>query len=206
MIQYLFTYEAIIVGLVGIITVLTTVCYWLYKRDRPLDIDVDEDGVASFDSSNIETSKFEIVQAARKAKKKRKLLDKGYIQWFLVDDSFPEPKFVKPKTKDGGIPELGHKNETYLFPREARLPSKLEGIWTYIHRKGESEPINLSEPNDFIIPAAVLNEYLTLKVSSSPPKKFGLPGLNMDSMDILRYGVLAIIAAFLIIEVGGQYL
>ena len=127
----------------------------------------------------------------RYRKKKRKLLSKGYVQWYLVDDGFPEPKWVKPKFEGGGVREYKYKGERYLFPSDAMVPDKKGGVWTVVHKRGDALPINLRDPSKHSIPTDELQEYTTLRATSSPPSFLGQFDLEAD--DLLKYGIIAII-------------
>ena len=137
-----------------------------------------------------------ILKSYRERKKKRTLLSKGYVQWFLIKDGWPRPRFVKPKPKNGGIPEIEHNDQRYLFPPGSRMPTEEQGIWTYIHREGESEPVVMNDPFDLAIPSDVLNDYLTRRTTSSAPS--WLSNLNLDPKRLLMLLIIGIIAyAFL---------
>jgi len=123
-------------------------------------------------------------------KKREKLIGDGYVQWYLIGDAVAQPKFVKPKRKGGGIPELDHDNETYLFPRKALVPSE-DGMWTCIHREGEADPINIRDPARLSIKADELKEYLTMRVSSSAPGFFD--GLGLDMGDLIKIAIAGLI-------------
>lgn len=132
-------------------------------------------------------------------KKREKLLGDGHVQWFLIEDTFPRPRFVKPKRHGAGLPELEHEGERYLFPTEAMLPSS-DGIWTVVHRKGEADPINIKEPSDFAIPSDRLEEYLNLRVQTTPPG--WLDALDLDAGTIITIGVAAVIGFGLLSNMG----
>jgi len=132
----------------------------------------------------------------RRRKKRKKLVNKGYVQWFLVDDGWPEPRFVQPKAKGAGIPEVKHDGDRYLFPKQSMLPNTTQGMWTVIHRKGEADPINLRDPSKYAIPTDELDEYLNMTVSSSPPSWLGQ--FDLDAEDIIKYGIAAIIVFALV--------
>ena len=133
----------------------------------------------------------QIWRTRRWLKKRQKLIGDGYVQWYLIGDAVPHPKFVKPKRKGGGIPELEHNGETYLFPRDALVASE-EGGWVCMHREGEADPINIADPARLSIPADELKEYLDLRVSSSAPGL--LDGLGIDSGDLIKIAIAGIIA------------
>lgn len=135
-------------------------------------------------------------------RKRRKLTSEGYVQWYLIDDTFPTPKYIKPKRKSGGIPEYEYDGETYLFPKSALIPSDEQGMWTAVHRRGEADPINPRDADDLAIDADSLKEYLEMRVSSSPPSL--LDKFDMDMQDIVKLAVVGIIAyAFFQNIVGG---
>ncbi len=127
----------------------------------------------------------------RHIKKRQKLIEKGYVQWYLIDDTFPEPKFVKPAYEGGTMRELKHDGARYLFPRDAMLPSERQGMWTVVHKVGEADPVNMSDPARNAIPADALQEYITMRPTSSPPSFFDK--LDLDMEDALKYLVGAFI-------------
>jgi len=139
-------------------------------------------------------------RAYRNHKKERKYADKNYVKWYLVGSGWPRAKFVKPEGKGGGIPEYKHDGTTYLFPRRAMLPDRDSGMFTVVHKYGEADPLNMTEPSQNAIKADELSEYLTKRVTSSPPSFF-------DKFDIkpetLLYGAIGLV---LIIAVGARVL
>lgn len=186
---------------------------YLVYRSRQLSAEVQEDLAANggqiveMTPPNVRSERFGLMKTVREKRKKKRMLDKGYVQWYLIDDSFPRPQFVKPKRDESGVPKVEKGDETYLFPPHGRLPSEEQGMWTYVHRKGEADPVNLRDPDDLAIPADVLSEYLTMAVTSKPPGLLGgLGGLglgDMDSMDLLRYTVVGMVLLFIGLEVSG---
>ena len=133
-------------------------------------------------------------------KKREKLIGDGYVQWYLIGDAVNQPQFVKPKRKGGGIPELDYEGETYLFPRQALVPSE-DGMWVCIHREGEADPINIRDPARLSLPSDELNEYLDLRVSSSSPGL--LDGLGIDSGDLVKIAIAGIIGYAIFQQVMG---
>lgn len=147
-----------------------------------------------------------IIASYLRDRKKSKALDTGVIRWHIIDSTFESPKYIKPQRKEGGnIPEIEYENETYLFPEQAAIYSEEEGIPVIIHRRGESNPINLRDPWDDAIDAGTLAQYLTLRVTSTKPSSGFLDGLSgdYDAMTLFRYGLLAIIAFALLMETLG---
>jgi len=132
----------------------------------------------------------------RYEKKRKKLANKGYIEWRLIDSQFPRPKFIKPKAKGGGMLEYEHDGGTYLFPRDAMVPSAQTGMWTIVHKKGQADPINLREPVRHSIEADTLTQYLEKRVTTSPPGL--LSRLDISPKDVVMYGMMAIVAFALI--------
>ena len=136
----------------------------------------------------------------RYLKKREKLIGDGYVQWFLIEDTFPRPKFVKPSRYGAGIAELEHDGERYLFPDQAMLPSD-DGMWTVVHRKGEADPMNIKEPSELAIPSDRLEEYLNLRVQTTPPG--WLDAMDLDASTIITLGVAAIIGFAILNNVVG---
>lgn len=142
----------------------------------------------------------------KRSRAKKKAAQSGYVRWHLVGDRFSEAKFVKPKQKGAGVPELEKDGNTYLFPESAMVPSTRDGMYTVFHRVGESDPVSIG-PNeklgdDISIKADVLKEYLDMRVTSTNPGGLlgGLGLGDMDSMDIMRYGIIAIVGFFILME------
>jgi len=137
-------------------------------------------------------------------RKRKKVAKKGYVQWYLVDGNWPEPRYVKPKRKGGGIRELEHKGHRYLFPESAMVPSALEGCWTVVHRTGEADPISLRQRDPYerpALPADTVNDYVTSKLASSPPSWFDK--FDLDAKTIFRWGIILIIAYAVFMQVAG---
>lgn len=132
----------------------------------------------------------------RNKKKREKLTSKGYVEWYLIDDTYPEPKYVKPKRKGGGVAEIEHDGEVYLFPEQAMVPNAKRGMWTVFHKRGDSEPINIREPEFPSMKADEIKDYLTKRVTAEAPGLFSQLGLTPQK--ILRYGIVAIVAYALI--------
>jgi len=134
------------------------------------------------------------------------LLDGGYVRWHIVGSSFSEPMYVKPGSESAGnMPEIERNGETYYFPESAMIPSEEDGIPTVVHRRGESDPINLRDGWSLSVDAKTLTAYLDTAVSANAPAG-GIGGLlpdSWDTMDIMRYGILAIVVGFLALEVLG---
>lgn len=144
----------------------------------------------------------EIRAVRRHIKKRRKMIRKGYVEWYLVDSSFPRPKYVKPEADGGGIPEYKHNGVRYLFPREAMVANEQNGGWTVVHKKGDAEPINLREPSEHAIPPDILEEYSQLIVTDSPPSL--LDRFDLDARDAFLYLIVGIVGfAFIQGMMGG---
>lgn len=127
----------------------------------------------------------------RHRKKRKKHAKQGYIKWLLINGTYPEAKYVKPKPRGGGLYEYKYKGQRYLMPREAMLPSTREGMWTVVHKEGEVDPINLRDPSAHAIKGDILDEYLTLRVTSSPPSLFDK--INLDPKNAITYAIAALI-------------
>lgn len=201
-----------VIGLAAIAFLTAAVMYWRYRaaRSKVLDAELDanrvrdpevEDGeLVSLSPPDLRGHRFgnvgQVLSVWRYLRKRRKLLNKGYVQWYLLDDSFPEPKFVKPKGEGGGIPELTHDGTHYLFPRDVMLPDERQGLWTVVHRKGEADPVNLRSPNDLSVPTKTLTEYLQQRVSASPPG--WLDSLGLSPNEMIQYAIALVIVLSLV--------
>jgi hypothetical protein len=139
-----------------------------------------------FEQPNISRETFPTWKLRKQLKKRQKLLDEGYVEWYLIDDAFPRPTYVQPTNRDG-VPEVRHDGDRYLFPRAAALPNKATGMWTFVHRRGFSDPLNLRDADEHAIPADVLDEYLSMSVSSSPPSLFDK--FDVDGQTLLYAGL-----------------
>lgn len=143
-------------------------------------------------------------RAYRKYRKKlKKKVSEGYIAWFLIDDGVPaEPKWIQPTDEGGGIPEYEHDDETYLFPRECRLPSKKYGTWTVFHTKGDPEPIDLRNPREPVITAAALQQYKNMRPNVEQPSS-GMFGWDIDMEDAMKYALPGMIIIMLLYGLFG---
>jgi len=161
----------------------------------------DEGNIVEHRPPSVKTRLYRQVWRTRRwLKKREKLIGDGYVQWYLIGDAVQHPKFVKPKRKGGGIPELDHNGETYLFPRSALVPSE-DGGWVCIHREGEADPINIRDPARLSLRADELKEYLDLRVSSSAPGL--LDGLGLDMGDFIKIAIAGVIAFAAFQQVSG---
>lgn len=160
----------------------------------------DDDDLQLVEAPRIGTPKWGAVglywRARKKRRKEKRYADKGYVKWYLVESGWPTPKFVKPEGKGGGIPEYKHDGDTYLFPKEAALPDRDSGMFTVVHKKGESEPLNLTDPTENAIKADEISEWLTKRVTSSPPGL--LDKFDFDAEDIIYIALGAIILVALL--------
>lgn len=182
---------------------------WRGKQDRRIEAELEstkavdglEEGeLVSLPPPDLRRSTFgivgEIFRTWRYLRKRRKLLNKGYVQWLLIDDAYPWPRFVKPKMKGRGVPELKYNDGRYLFPKEGAIPDASAGYWTVIHRVNEADPINLRDPDALAIPADELEEYLDKGLAIGPPS--WLDKIDLTPQKVLMYGIGAIVAyAFL---------
>lgn len=142
--------------------------------------------------------------AYRKYRKRlKKKVGQGYIAWYLIDDGIPEqPEWIQPTDEGGGIPEYEHDDETYLFPRECRLPSKQYGTWAVFHSKGDPEPIDLRNPRDPVITAAALQQFKKMRPNVEQPDS-GLFGLDLDMDQMMKYALPAMIVIMLLYGLFG---
>lgn len=172
---------------------------------EPIDDLGDAQGFKLSNPGRRETRLQSLIKAYGARRQKRKAVTDGTVRWHLVDSTFSEAMYVNPERKAGGnVAELDHDGSTYVFPERVMVPAEGEGIPTVVHRKGESEPIDLRSQWDLSIKANTLKEYLTLRVTSSKPDEgLGLGIGDWDSMDVLRYGVMAIVVLFLLLQVFG---
>jgi len=120
-------------------------------------------------------------------KKRRKLAKKGYVRWFLVDETFPEPKFVKPELKGDGMPEVRVDGKPYAFPRESMLADERTGMYTVVHKKGDAEPINLRDPAKTAIPVDKLDEWINLQLHKDPPS--WLDNIDVSPRQIMAFAL-----------------
>jgi len=135
-------------------------------------------------------------------RKRRKLATKGYVQWYFMDSTFPTPKYVKPEEQGGGIPELKHDGDRYLFPREALVPSETEGMWTAVHKRGDAMPINLGTPGRPAIESDELEEYLNLRVSAEPPSALDFL-FDIEPEQLLTYTIIGLAIFMIAFQVLG---
>ena len=171
-----------------------------------LDEQLEQDGPVDLPPPDLKTARLgmlgEMWSVRRYLQKRRKMIKNGYVEWFLIDSSYPRPKYVKPEADGGGIPEYKHDGVRYLFPKEAMVANAQNGGWTVIHKKGDAEPINLREPSEHAIPPDILEEYSQLIVTDSPPSL--LDRFDIDPKDAFLYLIVGIVAfAFIQGMMGG---
>jgi hypothetical protein len=161
--------------------------------------------VLALDPPTLQSARFgtfsEIYRLYKQHRRRQRLADEGYIQWFLVGDRWPTPRYVKPSDAGGGVPEYEYDGQTYLFPSDARIPSEQQGLWTVVHSRGDAVPLKPQEPTEVPIPADVLSEYLDMSVTSSPPGL--LEGLDLDAEDLVKYSIGALVLYVILQEVLG---
>ena len=146
---------------------------------------------------------FGVVGRWWRSRKKKQALKKGYVKWHIISDSISEPKYVRPKCKEGGdIPEVDHEGGTYLFPESAMVPSADDGVWTVMHYEGQAEPVNLRDTSEDAIGANSLREYLTMRVSSKSPG-LGLGLGDMSTGELMKYAIFGFIGLVILMEVMG---
>jgi len=165
------------------------------ETERVEEVVVDN-GAVEHPRPNLQTATFglleEFVRFYRRRQKHRKLARKGYVKWILAGQTYSRPKFVRPQTKGGGIPEFEYDGTTYLFPRGAAAADEAAGMWTFVHKKGESDPVNLRDPLRTSIPGDTLKEYLTMRVSSDPPGW-------LDSLDVSPRKIVIVLMAAIVV-------
>jgi hypothetical protein len=136
-------------------------------------------------------------------KRRRKLARKGYVRWFLVDETFPEPKFVKPELDGSGLPEVRQDGVPYTFPRAAMLPDERNGMYTVVHKRGDSEPINLQDPAKEAIPADLVDDWIQLQLHRDPPSWWDNIDLDPQTIMAVAIGLTILIAVLLPVFGGG---
>lgn len=156
--------------------------------------------VADLEPPNLKDARLGIVgkfyRYWRYRRKLRKKAANGYVQWYLIEDGYPQPKFVKPEMEGAGIPELEYGDGRYLFPHDARLPDKQNGMWVVAHNAGDATPINLTDPDEFAVDPGVLQRYAQLKPETEPPSWWD--DIDIDPQDAFLYLIIGIVAyAFL---------
>jgi hypothetical protein len=161
------------------------------------EVPADEPGTVDVPEPDLARPRFgvasELWAVWRDHKKKRRLGKKGYVRWQLVGETWEPARYIKPKKKAGGLGEYELDGETYLFPVEAMRPSPRYGMQTVIHKRGISDPINLSDPAEYAVPADVLKEYLTKRVTSTAPGL--LDKLDVDTSDAIKIAIAVVIVA-----------
>jgi len=161
------------------------------------EVPADEPGTVDVPEPDLAGARFGVVSELwavwRDHKKKRRLGKKGYVRWQVVGETWEPARYIKPKKKAGGLGEYELDGETYLFPVEAMRPSPRYGMQTVIHKRGISDPINLSDPAEYAVPADVLKEYLTKRVTSTAPGL--LDKLDVDTSDAIKIAIAVVIVA-----------
>lgn len=173
----------------------------------------DEDGdlpdEITFEPPRIRKSRFGIVGALWKTyrylKKSEKLAGHGYVKWYLVDDTWPTPKYVKPEDKGAGVREYEHDDGVYLFPDDARKPSAHDGMWTFVHQTGDPEPVNVIDYRETVISSKQADEWLTQGVSAERPGDGLIDWLvDLSPQQMMMGGVaIAVILAVVFGQGGG---
>lgn len=127
-------------------------------------------------------------------KKSERLAGKGYVKWFCVDDTFPEPKFIKPADEGTGKLEYEYDGGIYLFPRDAAKPSATSGMWTYVHQKGDPEPLNVHDYREEVFTAEEIKEWLTQAVTAERPTEGMFDFLeDFDMQDAMPLAIGAVV-------------
>lgn len=179
------------------------------KNDaKDLEVIDDLEGAEGFEMTSYRDGRKKgAISTLLRERKKQNALDKGVIRWHVIGSAFEKPKYIKPERKEGGnIPEVEHDGDTYYFPNEASVPAEEEGVPVVVHRKGESDPLNLRDDWDLAVDAGTLTQYLNLRVSSQKPATGLLDGMGLgdyDSMTIFRYGILGIVGLAIVWELIG---
>lgn len=167
--------------------------------------DPDEVSLLELPEPELQTARWgwpqKLYRMHRQHKKRRKLANRGYVQWYLIDDTYPTPKFVKPETKGGGIPEYEYDEERYLFPKDAMVASEQQGLWTIVHKKGEADPVNLRDPTEYAVPADTLENYLDMRVNTEPPS--WLDQFDLEPAEIFKWLLLGLVAFMMLRSVLG---
>jgi hypothetical protein len=182
---------------------------------RDLAIDDDEVGLPQPDLKGSWVPFSGYLNVREYIKKRRKLLNSGYVEWYLVEDGIPKPRFIKPTAKDGnpnrrffqrrasggGTPEYEHKGTTYLFPRNGGVPNEQQGLLTYFHTKGDAQPIDLRDPPRPALDPDALKELFDRRVTSDEPSFLERLDLDLSPQMIMAGGIVAI--ALVSVLMGG---
>lgn len=167
--------------------------------------DPDEVSLLELPAPELQTARFgwpqKLYRMHRQHKKRRKLANQGYVQWYLIDDTYPTPKFVKPEMKGGGIAEYELDGERYLFPKDAMVASEQQGLWTIVHKKGEADPVNLRDPTAYAIPADSLENYLDMRVNVDPPSWWD--SFDLEPAEIFKWLLLGLVGFMILRSVLG---
>lgn len=145
----------------------------------------------------------DVVANYRYRRKLKRKAGEGYVLWEVVDDVRTGPKFVKPKYKGAGIPELKHDGQRYLFPREARVADKRTGMWFYRHEKDDAVPINLQSPDEQALDPGVLQRYTELDLNTESPN--WLDNLDLDPQTIFTYLIIGVIGFAIVSQLFGVF-
>lgn len=147
----------------------------------------------------------ELLKTWRYLRKAERLAGKGYVKWYCIDDTFPAPRFVKPEDKGTGEREYEHDGGIYLFPDDGRKPDAHTGMWTYIHQKGDPEPLNLTDYRETVMTSEQMDEWATQAVTAERPSSGlldGLAGLTPQQMMMGAVGA-SILVAVVFSQLGG---
>jgi len=148
----------------------------------------------------------EMLKMWRHRRKMERLAGKGYVCWYRVDDTWPQPKFVKPEDTGSGIREYEDDDgDIYFFPKSAAKPSAETGMWTFVHQRGDPEPLNVVDYRETIFTADQASEWADQKVESESPESGMFDFISdLSRSQIMAGGIaLTMILAVVLSQGGG---
>jgi len=133
----------------------------------------------------------------RHKSKRKKLAKRGYVRWYKLDGMLGAPEWVKPERDGSGVAKYYDSDDGchYLFPTAPLVTDSRTGAPVAIHKAGEAEPINLSDPAYPPMDSDRLEEVINLEIESDPPSWLSKFDINSQTiMYLMIAGVLAFAA------------
>lgn len=166
----------------------------------PPDSDSDEPEVVDLEPPQIAGSRFgplgDFIHYYLHVRAARKKAKQGYVEWYLVDGTWPDPTYVKPKSRGAGVLEVDHGGDPYFFDRSAMLPNPRTGAWAVVHKADDATPLNLRDPDEHALDPGVLQHWRDMNYQIEPPGF--LDNLDIDGQTLWYAGIgLAVLVSVL---------
>lgn len=182
-----------------------------WDRRKDVETELSEEIEATEDDEPVELEPPEIkiepwdwISAGRYLKKQKKAAKKGYIKWYRLGSNMKRPLWIKPKRTGSGTLKYRHDGKPYYFNEDAMTVDARTGAWVAIHREGESDPIDLTDPAYPGIEADLIERIINLEAESDPPGLFGNLDLSMQTIMWIGIGTLFLVFAGMRMMNGGM--